>query len=214
MTSTVYAVNDCVHQGGSGYVCIVAHTAGTFATDLAAAKWSLLVEQGPQGATGSGAQGPQGATGAQGAQGAGTVILTDYMVSVQGTQSTTLVDIPDLSLSLEANSRYAIDGLLDVSNSASTTGAQFGIQASVAPQSVVFSTIGPQAVVAGLLYTDTSINHAGRRYFIVSAERNPLFFKAYIWTANSATTLNLRYQKITSGQINVNGGSWINAIKL
>lgn len=36
---TVYAQGDIVLQGGIVYVCIVAHTAGVFATDLAAGDW-------------------------------------------------------------------------------------------------------------------------------------------------------------------------------
>lgn len=39
VTLTVYAVGNFVLQGGLVYYCIVAHTAGTFATDLAAGKW-------------------------------------------------------------------------------------------------------------------------------------------------------------------------------
>lgn len=48
-TSTAYAVNDTVQQNGSGYVCVTAHTSGTFATDLNAGKWNLLVEGLPTG---------------------------------------------------------------------------------------------------------------------------------------------------------------------
>jgi len=44
-TTTVYAQSDVVTSGGNTYVCAVAHTAGTFATDLAAGKW-LLIENG------------------------------------------------------------------------------------------------------------------------------------------------------------------------
>jgi len=40
-TSTGYAVRDQVEEGGSTYTCRVAHTSGTFATDLAANKWDL-----------------------------------------------------------------------------------------------------------------------------------------------------------------------------
>lgn len=41
VTLTVYAVNDLVAQGGVIYCSQVAHTAGTFATDLAAGKWTI-----------------------------------------------------------------------------------------------------------------------------------------------------------------------------
>lgn len=42
VTATEYAVMDMVDQGGSTYVCAVAHTSGTFATDFAANKWLLF----------------------------------------------------------------------------------------------------------------------------------------------------------------------------
>jgi hypothetical protein len=38
----VYAKGDVVLQGGIVYVCMVAHTAGVFATDLAAANWGQV----------------------------------------------------------------------------------------------------------------------------------------------------------------------------
>ena len=42
VTSTAYAVDTIAEEDGSTYICIVAHTSGTFATDLAAAKWQLF----------------------------------------------------------------------------------------------------------------------------------------------------------------------------
>jgi len=44
VTATAYAINVAVFNGTSLYACIVAHTSGVFATDLAAAKWSLIVD--------------------------------------------------------------------------------------------------------------------------------------------------------------------------
>lgn len=43
VTSTAYALGAYVTQGGKTYKCIAAHTSGTFATDLAANKWLLIV---------------------------------------------------------------------------------------------------------------------------------------------------------------------------
>lgn len=43
-TSTVYAVRDLVQHEGSAYICAIAHTSGTFATDLSAGKWELFAE--------------------------------------------------------------------------------------------------------------------------------------------------------------------------
>jgi hypothetical protein len=49
-TSTVYAVNDLVRQDGNVYICLVAHTSGTFSTDLAASRWELFASKGDSGA--------------------------------------------------------------------------------------------------------------------------------------------------------------------
>lgn len=40
-TGSAYALKDLATQGGLAYVCTVAHTAGTFSTDLAAGKWTI-----------------------------------------------------------------------------------------------------------------------------------------------------------------------------
>ena len=48
-TSTAYSIRDVVVDGAAGastdnlYICLVAHTSGTWATDLTAAKWELMV---------------------------------------------------------------------------------------------------------------------------------------------------------------------------
>jgi hypothetical protein len=41
-TSTVYAVGILVTNGGSTYICLIAHTSNTFAADLAAGDWLLV----------------------------------------------------------------------------------------------------------------------------------------------------------------------------
>lgn len=52
-TSTSYVVNDLVRQDGNVYICLEAHTSGTFSTDLAASKWELFASKGSAG-TGTG----------------------------------------------------------------------------------------------------------------------------------------------------------------
>ena len=49
LTATSYVINDAVKQAGSSYVCLVNHTSGTFATDLAAVKWDVIAEKGAAG---------------------------------------------------------------------------------------------------------------------------------------------------------------------
>lgn len=43
-TATAYAVDDRVFYGNAVYVCLVAHTSDTFATDLASGNWQVLVD--------------------------------------------------------------------------------------------------------------------------------------------------------------------------
>lgn len=52
-TATAYTVGppaSFVRSGTGSYECLVSHTSGTFATDLAAGKWALIVQDGPPGA--------------------------------------------------------------------------------------------------------------------------------------------------------------------
>lgn len=51
LTATSYAKRDMVKQAGNVYICLVAHTSGTFSTDLTDLKWELMV---PKGDSGSG----------------------------------------------------------------------------------------------------------------------------------------------------------------
>ena len=44
LTATAYQVGDVIQQSGSAYICVIAHTSGTFATDLAALRWQLVVQ--------------------------------------------------------------------------------------------------------------------------------------------------------------------------
>ena len=52
VTATLYKVNNIVYVSSTGgsYICLVEHTAGTFATDLGAGKWGILATQGAAGA--------------------------------------------------------------------------------------------------------------------------------------------------------------------
>ena len=45
ITAHAYFIDDFVLQGGSQYRCMIAHTSGTFATDLAAGRWLLFTPQ-------------------------------------------------------------------------------------------------------------------------------------------------------------------------
>lgn len=44
VTATAYNIDDAVFYGSSAYVCIEAHTSGTFGADLAADKWQIICQ--------------------------------------------------------------------------------------------------------------------------------------------------------------------------
>lgn len=50
LTGTSYVKNDLVRNAGNAYICLVAHTSGTFSTDLVTSKWELFAEKGAAGA--------------------------------------------------------------------------------------------------------------------------------------------------------------------
>lgn len=64
LTGTAYVIGppaSYVAQGGASYQCLITHTAGSFATDLAAGKWGLVAQKGDVGAKGdTGNTGPAG----------------------------------------------------------------------------------------------------------------------------------------------------------
>lgn len=49
VTATSYAPSDLVRQDGATYVCLVAHTSGTFSTDLSSAYWEIFAQKGDPG---------------------------------------------------------------------------------------------------------------------------------------------------------------------
>ena len=60
VTAHAYVVGppaSCVTQGGSCYVCAIAHTSGTFATDLSAGKWVMIAQGSTAGISDSPADG-------------------------------------------------------------------------------------------------------------------------------------------------------------
>ena len=50
VTATAYGLGDLVRQEGAAYVCILAHTSGTFSTDLTANRWEIFADKGTAGA--------------------------------------------------------------------------------------------------------------------------------------------------------------------
>ena len=47
VTATLYAVGDIVESSATAYLCLIAHTSGTFATDLTAVKWVAMPDSTP-----------------------------------------------------------------------------------------------------------------------------------------------------------------------
>lgn len=50
VTVTAYGLGDLVQESGNTYICVTAHTSGTFSTDLSAIKWQIFAAKGSAGA--------------------------------------------------------------------------------------------------------------------------------------------------------------------
>ena len=109
-TSTAYVTSDIVATTGRSYICIVAHTSGTFATDLAAAKWELVADKGSTGAA--------GADGADGTM-AGPDSSTDNGIATyNGTDGAT---VQDTTATIDDSNNMYLPGTLDLGHASDTT---------------------------------------------------------------------------------------------
>lgn len=138
-TATAYAIGANVLQSGSLYRCLVAHTAGTFATDLTALKWVLVGAlavgpQGVQGPTGAGTQGIQGNTGATGL-GYGGTSATSLLIANSVTKLFTLD---------QATTAYQVGNYVRATSSASGANFMEGTVSAYAGTSlsIAVTTIG------------------------------------------------------------------------
>lgn len=153
-TGTTYALGTNVFQSGSLYRALVAHTAGVFATDLAALKWVLV------GALTAGPQGPQGNignTGNTGAQGVAGPTGLGYAA----TSATSLLianNVPKLFLLDQATTAYQIGSYVRASSAAS--GANF-MEGSVTAYAGTALTIAVTLIGGSGTHTDWTFASAG-----------------------------------------------------
>lgn len=98
LTATDYAYKDLVSQSGNTYICVVAHTSGTFATDLAANRW-LLFSLGTAIGAGAVTFTPTGTIAATNVQDAINESDTEIRAAVAVAQSTANAALPSASLS-------------------------------------------------------------------------------------------------------------------
>jgi len=109
VTATDYAVGALVEESGNTYICVTAHTSGTFATDLAASKWEIVAQKG------AGASFPGGGTsndvlyynGAGEAWGKITALMAPLHALIANPTFTGVVGMPDVNIAGRLN--FSID---------------------------------------------------------------------------------------------------------
>jgi hypothetical protein len=146
VTSTAYVVGDRVTTGGMNYICKTANTSGTFADDLAAAKWGLLTTP------------PTGVVSIAGANGAMTLTLNPLRKNAVHT----------LRYRLKNTSGQAVDA----NNSYLVTRASFASPTAV-PENVdfeseVYSAADVQAVAASRnwLPAQNTATYVTRKFYL------------------------------------------------
>lgn len=114
-TSTAYAENELIFYTVDSkiYRAVVAHTSGTFATDLAAARWELVQTKGIKGDKGdTGDTGATGATGSTGATGAAGADGSDGIFSAIANQSEAEGGTENTKGMTSLRTKQAIDALV------------------------------------------------------------------------------------------------------
>ena len=112
-----------VTQGGESYVCLVAHTSGTFATDLAASKWIKVTQKGTDGT------------------GVGTVTS----VTVGGTTVTSSGTLPAVAYDASQSLTTTQAGQARANIAAPLKGHLFGCTLSTAGSSATFGVAAGEA---------------------------------------------------------------------
>lgn len=172
-TATDYSNNDIVYvtvatdgtNGGASYICRVSHTSGTFATDLAANKWSKIAAR--------------GATGA----GSGDMLAANNLSEV--TAATALTN-----LGIGNHNNLTVDGSGNVSVSGTLTVT--GLTTGVIPVGTVTFYAGATAPSGWLLLNGDTIGNAASGATHAGAAYEPLFDLLYAQMANSEAPVTNR----------------------
>lgn len=159
-TATAYEENDAVWHDSALYRCLVDHTAGTFATDLAANKWSVILDLSPYV---DGASDDADAAAASAAAAASSeTSAAAYATQLYGT-STSSVAIGVGSKSFTTQSGKFFDAgtrVLISDNAAPTTNTMFGTVTSYSGTSL---TVNVAATSGSGTLSDWTIRVSGER---------------------------------------------------
>lgn len=151
VTATAYTTGQYVTQSGSLYFCIVAHTAGVFATDLAANKWAPLTSDDAA----SVAFAPTGTISATNVQTAVAELDSDISaISAANWVTTTRINAQAVTTAKLADDAVTVDKLAD---NAVATGSIVGLavtDAKLATNSVTTTKIADGSVTAAKLASD------------------------------------------------------------
>lgn len=153
-TGTAYVVGDVVSESDKSYLCVVAHTSGTFSTDLAADRW-VLVGAGGAALDAFGALVPAAdrVPYFTGADSAALATLTAYARSLLGSADAAAArSTLGLQAALANLTTAEITQLLNI-NATTISAAQWGFLGALtaAPAATDLSNVTPGSVTAALL---------------------------------------------------------------
>ena len=142
-------------------------------------------------------------------------ILSASVSATQDCTSTTLIDIPGLSLSLEANSNYYIMFFLDCYVSADTYGSGYGLNLSNTTGATLRGLLSGATTATTNKTVDCSgFNTASSGWLTTASQYGGVQYTGLLVTGTTAPVLTIKQLKTTSGTASVYSRSTLIAIKL
>lgn len=131
----------------------------------------------------------------------------------RSTTSLTAVDVPDLSVALEADSVYEFEAVLRV-NSSSTAGCKYAVQFSAALATAYALYMGATSATVAAISATNALNTLEATAFCAVAADVEVVIKGHIYTGANPGNFTIQQAKVTSGTAIVRANSVLKVRKI
>lgn len=220
-TATAYVVGppaSFVSQGGSSYQCLIAHTSGTFSTDLAAGKWGLVAQKGQDGTGVGDVVGPASATdtsitGFDGTTGK----LLKQLTPEQGRAASgaAINDLSNVSLSASVSSNVLTVSLKDASgnNASASSPIVLGFRSATQSNGAMSSNVITSALSVSTMLVGATLgssNNTPFRLWVVAFDSGGTTYLA-LYNASTSSTIFPLNESAPASTVDFVGGGALSA---